>query len=222
MAHMSASTDVNMLSRELVEIAHDAQDGPDSEVERVLASIEAEQPGIESNLTAMRFDGPPSPAQRSPSHGAPSILFPALSEALNEKAVKRDGLAIIVPPPRNRWEYKVFQEADEVEEILEEYDDAGFLEYLVLFADGSEDVVSVALFYLSSTHYFGSLTILPPCSTFSSIWPPNATFHASSSTYPSVQSFSHLITSSITSGLFSKDWNRVPLLSPYFVSTDLI
>ena len=147
MAHMSASTDINMLPRELVEIAHDAQDGPDSEVDRVLASTDAEQPEIESNLTAMQFDGPPSP-----SHRAPSILFPALSEAFNEKAVKRDGLAIIVPPPLNRWEYKVFQEADEVEEILEEYYDAGFLEYLVLFTDGSEDVVSVALFNLSSTH----------------------------------------------------------------------
>ena len=149
---MSASIAVNMLPRELVEIAHDAQDGPDSEVERVLASTDAEQPGTESNLTALQFDGPPSPARSSPLHRAPSILFPALSEAFNEKAVKRDGLAIIVPPPLNRWEYKVFQEADEVEEILEEYDDAGFLEYLVLFVDGSEDVVSVALFHLSSTH----------------------------------------------------------------------
>ena len=166
--------DVNMLSRELVEVAHDAQDGPDSEVERVLTSTEAEHPGIDSNLTAMQFDGPPNPTQRSPaqispshgspSHEAPSIPFPAFSEVLHEKAVKRDGLAVIVPPPQNRWEYKVFQEADEVEEILEEYDDAGFLEYLVLFADGSEDVVSVTLFYLSSTHTISapSLFYRPP------------------------------------------------------------
>ena len=164
MAHVSASIDVNMLSREPVEVAHDAQDGPDSEVERVLTSTEAEQPGIDSKLTAMQFDGPPTPAQRTPSHRAPSISFPALSEVLDEKTVKRDGFAVIVPPPRNRWEYKVFQEADEVEEILEEYDDAGFLEYLVLFVDGSEDVVSVTLFYLSSTHTISapSLFYCPP------------------------------------------------------------
>ena len=167
MAHVNASTDVNTLSHERVEVAHDTQDGPDSKVEHILTSTDAEQAGIDPNLMAMQFDGSPSPAQRSPSHGsplhgAPSTPFPPSSEALNEKAVKRDGLAVIVPPPRNRWEYKVFQEADEVKEILEEYDDAGFLEYLVLFADDSEDVVSVALFYLSLTHHFGSLIILPP------------------------------------------------------------
>ena len=167
MAHANASTDVNMLSHERVEAAHDTQDGSDSEVEPILTSTDAEQPGTDPNLMAMQFDGSPSPAQRSPSHGsplhgAPSTPFPPSSEALNEKAVTRDGLAVIVPPPQNRWEYKVFQEADEVKEILEEYDDAGFLEYLVLFADGSEDVVSVALFYLFLTHHFGSLTILPP------------------------------------------------------------
>ena len=155
-----------MLSHELVEVAHDAQDGPESEVEHILTSTGAEHPGKDPNLTAMQFDGPPaqrSPSHRSLSHGAPSIPFPAFSEVLNEKAVTRDGLAVVVPPPQNRWEYKVFQEADEVEEILEEYDDAGFLEYLVLFADGSEDVVSVALLYLSSTHHFSSsLFYLPP------------------------------------------------------------
>ena len=165
---MNASTDVNMLSHELVEVMHDTEDGPHSEVERILTSTDAEQPGIDPNLMAMQFDGPPSPAQRIPSHGspldgAPSIPFPASSEVLNEKAVKRDGLAIIVPPPQNRWEYKIFQEADEVKEILEEYDDAGFIEYLVLFADGSEDVVSVALSYLSLTHTISapSLSYLP-------------------------------------------------------------
>ena len=162
MAHMNASTDVNMLSHELVEVALDTQDGPPSEVEGILTSADAQQPESDPNLMTMQFDGPPGPAQRSPSHGspsdgAPSIPFPAVNGVVNKKAVKRNGLAVIVPPPRDRWEYKIFQEADEVEEILEEYDDAGFLEYLVLFADGSEDVVSVALSYLSLTH-----TIPPP------------------------------------------------------------
>ena len=198
MAHVNASTDMNMLSHELVEVAHDTQDGPGSEVERILTSADAEQPGVDPSLMAMQFDGPPNPTQRSPSHGsplhgAPSTPFPPSSEALNGKAVKRDGLAVIVPPPRNRWEYKVFQEADEVKEILEEYDDAGFLEYLVLFADGSEDVVSVALFYLSLTHTISapSLFYLPALRL--RLQPPDATCHPSSSTYSSARSFSHLI-----------------------------
>ena len=170
-AHGNASIDVNIASRELVEVAHDAQDGPDSNMERGLSSssMAAEQPRTDPDLMAMQFDGPPSPAQQSPSHaspshGAPSIPFSAFGEVLHEKAVRRDGLAVIVPPPEHRWEYRVFQEADEVNEILEEYDDAGFIEYLVLFADGSEDVVSVALFYLSSTQTISAplLFYLPP------------------------------------------------------------
>ena len=200
MTEADASMEVNMLSDELVEVVHDAHNGPDSDVERIIASTHGEQTGPDPDLMAMQFDGPPSPAQRSPSHGspshgAPSIPFSAFSQVLNEKAVERDGLAVIVPPPRDRWEYKIFQEADEVKEILEEYDDAGFLEYLVLFADGSEDVVSVALSYLSLTHTISapSLFYLPPL-TSSSTWPPNATCHPSSSTNSSARSFSHLIT----------------------------
>ena len=172
MADINASIDLNMLSREPSEVAHDAQDaqdGPGSEMQRIINSTDAEASGIDPNLMAMQFDGPPSPAQRSPSHaspshGAPSIPFSAFGEVLHEKAVKRDGLAVIVPPPENRWEYRVFPEADEVNEILEEYDDAGFIEYLVLFADGSEDVVSVALFYIFSTQIIlaPSLFYLPP------------------------------------------------------------
>ena len=150
MADRDALTDVDMLAHEPVEEVHDAQGGSNSDLELIAPStpIDAAQCGIDPESVMMQFDAPPSP-----SHGAPSVPFSALGEVLQEKAVKRNGLAVIVPPARNRWEYKVFQEDDEVAEILEEYDDAGFLEYLVLFSDGSEDVVSVAPAYWSfNTH----------------------------------------------------------------------
>ena len=153
MANVDASIDVDMLAHELVDDAHNVREGPNSDAEHIVASKVEAQLSIDPEFAPMQFDGPPS---RSPSHGtlslrALSVPFSALGEVLHPKAVKRDGLAIIVPPAQNRWEYQVFQGDDEVEEILEEYDDAGFLEYLVLFTDGSEDVVSVALAYHPST-----------------------------------------------------------------------
>ena len=140
-ADVDASMDVDMLAHELVEDAHDAPKGPHSAV----------QGGIDPDSTTI-IDAPPTSSHRSsihasPSHDTLSVPFSALGEVLQERAVKRNGLAVIVPPARNRWEYMVFQEDDEVEEILEEYDDAGFLEYLVQFTDGIEDVVSVAPAY---------------------------------------------------------------------------
>lgn len=149
-AEGDALTDVAMLAHEPVEEAHEAQGGSNSDIELIAPSTttNAAQRGIDTELMMMQFDAPPSPLP-----GAPSVPFSALGEVLQEKAVKRNGLAVVVPPARNRWEYKVFQEDDEVAEILEEYDDAGFLEYLVLFSDGSEDVVSVAPAYRSfNTH----------------------------------------------------------------------
>ena len=133
MVDADASIDVDMLAHELVEGVDDAQ----SERKIVASAANGAQRAVHPQSTSMQFD-----VSLSPSNGVPSIPFSALGEVLQEKTVRRTGLAVIVPPARNHWEYKVFQEDDEVDEILEEYDDAGFLEYLVLFADGSEDVVS--------------------------------------------------------------------------------
>ena len=152
MADADASIDVNML----VDDVHDAQDGPQLDVEPVIISTNGAQDNIDLEPTTMQFDIAPtlSPSRSRPLHEAFPVPFSSFGEVLNEKAVKRDGLAVIVPPAQNRWEYKVFEEDDEVEEILEEYDDAGFLEYLVLFTDGSEDVVSLspASFILQHIH----------------------------------------------------------------------
>lgn len=147
-----ASVDVDMLAHEPVEDAH-APGGPHSDMKIIATSTDAVQHGIESDSTTMQFDTLPISSHKSPSHGSPShealrAPFSAFGEVYQENAVKRNGFAVIVPPVQNRWEYKVFQDEDEVEEILEEYDDAGFLEYLVLFADGSEGVVSVTPAYL--------------------------------------------------------------------------
>lgn len=161
-----ASVDVDMLAHEPVEGAH-TPEGPHSHEKIIATSTDAVQRGIEPGSTTMQFDTLPTSLHKSPSHGSPShaalrVPFSAFGEVYQEKAVKRNGLAVIVPPVQNRWEYKVFQDEDEVEEILEEYDDAGLLEYLVLFADGSEDVVSATTAYLSlNTHYLDCFYINP-------------------------------------------------------------
>ena len=138
MADADASIDVEMLAHESPKNALDAHDASLSNTEIFATSASGVEPDIEDDidpeLTTMQFD-PPSPRDSS-------VPFSALGQVLYEKAVKRNGLAVIVPPARNRWEYKVFEEDDPVDEILEEYDDAGFIEYLVLFSDGREDVVS--------------------------------------------------------------------------------
>ena len=133
MVDADASIDVNTLAHELVEGVDDAQSG----MEINASAANGAQRAVHPESTTMQFD-----VSLSASNGVASIPLSALGEVLQEKAVRRTGLAVIVPPARNHWEYKVFQEDDEVDEILEEYDDAGFLEYLVLFTDGSEDVVS--------------------------------------------------------------------------------
>lgn len=136
MLAQSASVDVEMRAHDNVEDADDAQGGSTSEVELIVASADRANGEIDPDSMTMRFDPPSISSQEG------SVPFSALGEVLHEKAVKKNGLAVIVPPVQNRWEYKVFKDEEEVDEILEEYDDAGFVEYLVLFADGSEDVVS--------------------------------------------------------------------------------
>ena len=140
MAVANASVDVDQLENEVIEIG-DADDAPGSsttDAEIVETSTNGTDRDDDAPLTAMQFDPPLAPL-----HQDLSTPFSDSGEILQPRAVRRNGLAVIVPPTQNRWEFKVFQEDDDVEEILEEYDDAGFIEYLVLFSDGSEDVVSV-------------------------------------------------------------------------------
>ena len=133
-----ADADASIDMYEHAEDADDAHGGSASDVEIIPASAYTAKHDNGLDSTAMQFDQPIIVSQED------SVFhFSALGQALHEEAIKRNGLAVIVPPAQNRWEYKVFQENDEVDEILEEYDDAGFIEYLVLFLDGSEDVVSL-------------------------------------------------------------------------------
>lgn len=137
MADADPSIDVDMRAHEHVEDADDAQGGSASDVELIAPPANGVNGDIDPEPTIMQFDPPLISSQAdSP------FSFSALGEKLDEEAVKRNGLAVIVPPAQNRWEYEAFREEDDVDEILEEYDDAGFIEYLVLFSDGSEDVVS--------------------------------------------------------------------------------
>lgn len=140
MAAADASVDVDMLAHEFAEGTNNAERGTSPDLEFIAISTTGAKRGIDPVSIDMQFDAP-----LTLSNGVPSTSFSALGTVLHEKAVNRNSLAVIVPPAQNRWEYKVFQEDDEVVEVLEEYDDAGFIEYLVLFSDGSEEVVSVPL-----------------------------------------------------------------------------
>ena len=62
----------------------------------------------------------------------------AKGEALRPEAVRKRGLAVIVPPVQRPWEYLVYKEP-RAKEIVEVYDDG---EYLVQFEDEWEEVVS--------------------------------------------------------------------------------
>ncbi len=147
MADADAPIDVDMLTQELDKDADDARGGSISDVEHIANSVNGGKRDSDPDLTTIQLDPPPNS-----SHDSRAVSLSALSEVLQEKAVKRNGLAVIVPPVQNRWEYKVFQEEDEMDRILEEYDDAGIIEYLVLFSDGSEDVVSFPACVFFNTH----------------------------------------------------------------------
>ncbi len=76
------------------------------------------------------------------SEGSPSATSEDIGVALDEEAVRRNGIAVIVPPVQNGWEYRRYDELPVATEILENYDDGGLVEYLVRFDDESEEVVS--------------------------------------------------------------------------------
>lgn len=159
MAESDAPIDVDMLVHEHVEDADDAQGVSILDVEPDAASADGAKGDVDADSTTMQFDPPSIPSQEDS-----SVPFSDLGELLHEKAVKRNGLAVIVPPAQNRWEYKVFEEDEKVVEILEEYDDAGFVEYLVVFADGSEDIVSLEYPIFKSTYFQHMAHRLPPLS----------------------------------------------------------
>lgn len=159
MGDADASIGVDMLMHGHVEDEDYTQGESSIDKELVVASTDAVKRDIDPDLTTMQFDPPRPPRQDT------SIPFSALGDILHERAVNRNCLAVIVPPAKNRWEYKIFKEDDEVNEILEEYDDAGFIEYLVLFSDGSEDVVSLC-FPLPILQHMLPLLLLPPPSVF--------------------------------------------------------
>ena len=63
-------------------------------------------------------------------------------EVLNEHAVRKRGLAVVVPPVQRRWEYLVYEEPG-VRQMLGEYNDGS---YPVQLDDGYEEVVSEDLY----------------------------------------------------------------------------
>ena len=68
-----------------------------------------------------------------------------LGEALQPESVRKRGIAVVVHPVERAWEYRLYG-GPVVSEIVERYDDGGFIEYLVRYDDESEEVVSCGLF----------------------------------------------------------------------------
>lgn len=64
------------------------------------------------------------------------------SEPLHALAPKASNFSILIPPVERRWEYQVYQDDNEVQDILEEYEDVGELHYLVRLQSGREFEVS--------------------------------------------------------------------------------
>ncbi|KAL8763042.1 MAG: hypothetical protein Q9184_001069 [Pyrenodesmia sp. 2 TL-2023] len=60
------------------------------------------------------------------------------SEPSHALAPKAGNFSIFIPPVERRWEYQVYQDDNEVQDILEEYEDVGELHYLVRLQSGRE------------------------------------------------------------------------------------
>ena len=116
----------------------DAKDGlADIVVDPVLTN------GVIENGAAPAVNGARHESPLFVSEGSPSPEAEEIAEALNPELIAEHGLAVIVPPVTNAWEYIRYEEPPLVVEILEEYDDGGLLEYLVRLYDESEEMVSL-------------------------------------------------------------------------------
>lgn len=87
-----------------------------------------------------------TPSQPFSSHDIPNGVTSAdslldLGEALQPESVRKRGIAVVVHPVERASEYRLYGEPA-VSEIVESYDDGGFIEYLVRYEDESEEVVS--------------------------------------------------------------------------------
>lgn len=83
--------------------------------------------------------------------GSPLFVSPGVTptptdvgEALDPEVVEWDGIAVVVPLVQNRWEYRRYEDPAQLNEIVEEYNDGGLVEYLVQLDDEREEVVSQA------------------------------------------------------------------------------
>ena len=70
---------------------------------------------------------------------------------MQPESVRKRGIAVVVYHVETPSEYRLYQGLA-VSEIVEEYDDAGLIEYLVRFEDESEEVVS-QVSILSTFHF---------------------------------------------------------------------
>lgn len=120
------------------DIGNGVEDGSLNDNMVIPSTFPEQEGGAPTTIIAADHDSP-----LFVSEGSPSAASEDVGEAINMEAVIRDGFAVIVPPVVNAWEYRRYEEPPQVVEILEDYDDGGFMEYLVRFDDENEEVVSL-------------------------------------------------------------------------------
>ncbi|KAL9000589.1 MAG: hypothetical protein Q9169_000882 [Polycauliona sp. 2 TL-2023] len=74
---------------------------------------------------------------------SPAMQNPNNSTLLPFTRKPNSTFSILVPPIERRWEYQVYRSEHEVQNVLEEYEDLGELQYLVKFSNGQESEVSL-------------------------------------------------------------------------------
>ncbi|KAL9044503.1 MAG: hypothetical protein Q9214_002363, partial [Letrouitia sp. 1 TL-2023] len=79
-----------------------------------------------------------SPTESTP-HSSREPILPQKSTK-----AQYDSIMIIVPPVQRQWEYPVYGSRLEVQDVLEEYEDLGELQYLVRFTDGHKSEISLS------------------------------------------------------------------------------
>lgn len=146
-----ASPDINIIAESGLQQPRNLDVDPATSLQEDDSALQLNNELGDRSFEAESAEGLFVSSSRDPSESASEV-----GVALYEDVVRRDGIAVIVPPLQNRWEYRRYEEEPAVVEILEEYNDGGMVEYLVLYDDENEEVVSSYIEFFLHTRCFTS------------------------------------------------------------------
>lgn len=127
-----------------VAVAAEPEAGRESSTSVLSEALDSRKEGIaDTTLGDLTPDQPIKDARTASSILALLRDDLGTSEILNERAVRKDGFAVVVYPSKKPDQYVEYQETV-VRKILEEYEFHDEISYLVRFADGQEEQVSSA------------------------------------------------------------------------------